>query len=159
MRGFCRFFAGFLLLGIMLSFLSCAEEEDALSLMREFADAYGEGTVYSPRIPEGETGHMSGDFFAELYETEYFVPEDMALLLLPSLTRSGEAGLLCFSNAADAMAAEELCLSRLRTLCTAAALAGRDLAADSFVRRYGRTVVYAALPDGERALALFDRLL
>lgn len=144
---------------LTFSLISCRGERDTLSLMREFADAYGEGTVYACGIPEGERGFVGESFFAELYGAPPYEVENYALLLLPSLTQSGEAGLLLCYRAADAMTVEALCLARLRTLRTAARLAGRSFPEDAFVERHGRYVVYAALPDGERVRSLFSRLL
>lgn len=144
---------------LTFSLISCRGERDALSAMREFADAYGEGTVYARGIPEGERGAVNESFFSELYGAPPYEVEDYALLFLPSPMRSGEAGLLLCYRAADAMTVEALCLSRLRTLRTAALLAGRSFPEDAFVERHGRYVVYAALPDGERARSLLSRVL
>ena len=151
-----RIFAGvFFFLSIFAFLTSCARETGALGKMRAFSDAYGGGIVYSPAVPEGETGHAGEDFFRDLFGVGPSEVEDYAVLFFPSAENGGEAGLFLCRSDADAMAAVEICLARTELFRKVGALASLPFGEDAFVERYGRWVAYAALPDAARARRLF----
>lgn len=154
-----RFAALLLCLLFSFSFLvACAPTQNAEEQMRAFADAYGGGIVYAPTVPEGESGHADDTFFEELFGAPPYETEDYAVLFLPSLSSGGEAGIFLCYTAADAMTVEELCLRRTELIREVGALSSHAWGENAFVERYGRTVVYAALPDAPRARRLFRRL-
>ena len=156
MRRFAALLFSLLLLFSALT--SCAREESAEERMRAFADAYGGGTVYSPSIPEGESGHADDTFYEDLFGAQPYEVEDYAVLLLPSLESGGEAGIFLCYTAADAMEVEEICLRRTELVRRVGALSSHVWGEDAFVERYGRKVVYAALPDAARARRLLRSL-
>ena len=150
-----RIFAGvFFFLSLFAFLTSCTRETGALGKMRAFSDAYGGGIVYSPAVPEGETGHAGEDFFRDLFGVELRGIEDYAVLFFPSAENGGEAGLFLCRSDADAMATEEICLARAELFRKVGALASLPFGKDAFVERYGRWVAYAVLPDAARARRL-----
>ena len=150
-----RILAGvFFFLSLVAFLTSCARETGALGKMRAFSDAYGGGIVYSPAVPEGETGHAGEDFFRDLFGVGPSEVEDYAVLFFPSAENGGEAGLFLCRSDADAMAAVELCLARTELFRKVGALASLPFGKDAFVERYGRWVAYAVLPDAARARRL-----
>ena len=150
-----RIFAGvFFFLSIFAFLTSCARQTGALGKMRAFSEAYGGGIVYSPAVPEGETGHAGEDFFRDLFGVELRGIEDYAVLFFPSPENGGETGLFLCRSDADAMATEEICLARTELFRKVGALASLPFGKDAFVERYGRWVAYAVLPDAARARRL-----
>lgn len=137
---------------------SCGERESAEERMRAFSDAYGGGTVYAPSIPEGEAGHADDRFYEDFLGVPPYETEDFALLFFSGAQGGGEAGIFLCHTAADAMEVAGLCLSRAELVRRVGALSAHAWGRDAFVERYGRWVVYAALPDAARARRLFRTL-
>ena len=154
----------FLLFFGLLSLTACGKTPSAVSAMDSFRDAFGGGGIlFSPTVLEGEDGYIGTDWLVAFFgesaaDAENPLPADYAVLLFPSLAGAREAGVFVCDDTGDALRLCELCLDRLELLRSVARAGGTPVPDGAFVRRYGKTVVYAVVEDAERAEAVFSRL-
>ena len=139
-----------LLILVILSLTSCREEQNAYEILTEFASLYGaEGIIYSPEIPEGQGGYLPDGLVERIFLFTDGIGENFAILLNTHIDSPAECGVFVCSDDAEMLQCEEVCLERLRVL-------GSE---GGFVKRRGRVVYYALMPDPERAERIFKQII
>ena len=155
-----------ILLLLSSPFLSaCGKTGTPSEILATFAERYPlpAGQFYDSSAQEGETGYFDPDLFGVIFGREDGGDdrEDVAtfsLFLGSSLTQACETGVFLCHDAESALEVVGMLKSRIDLVKR---LAGADTAfcEGAFVRRYGKWVVYAILPDNPKAARTFDRLL
>ena len=149
-----------LFFALLISFVSCKEKKDALTLMEEFISQYSlSGVVYSPSFGEGEEGYVSDDFFITMYSESSESVSDFAVLLQGDLDSVGECGVfLCYSDY-DAILVSSILHRRIDFLKSFSLAIDTSSLASAFVMRKGRVVVMCALSDNELAHSVWKRII
>lgn len=139
---------------------SCEKKRPASDMMRDFCAELGlRGTVFSPDVPEGESGYVSGDFFSSLYGESDEYAADFAVVLLSDLEYAAECGVfICYSDV-DAVRVTDMLHRRIELMRSVAAVSGLRFPEDAFVYREGRAVVMCALHGAPNARALWRAIL
>ena len=148
---------------ILLLFSGCgggAEGKRAYDIMRKFADEYGiERTVFSPDVPEGEDGYCADGFLDRVFGNISECVSDYALIFISDLDAVGECAILVCYSGYDTIAVTEAALRRIDLLRRESGGLDSSNISTAFVERHGNAVILSVLPDNERALNLFDKLL
>lgn len=145
--------AFFTLIIICISHLSsCKEEIDPKSALDEFISAYGaEGIIYSPEIPEGDSGHIPDGLIEKIYVFSGDFPEKYAIFLNSRPEYGYECGVFICEDADCLEMMEESCLERARLLDGG----GKR----SLVIRSGSVVFYSTMKDKDRAEKIWREII
>ena len=150
-----RFLAAFLAVLSALSLLSCNGAKTAAERLALFRDGYGmAGVLFSPDVPEGDTGWTDGAFLSTLFDGEVPGIADYAVLLPARTGNVEECGLFLCRDGDAVLAVADLCENRLRLLGKERALPKEQL----LVERSGKTVFYGVFSDPARAKRIFRRI-
>ena len=141
-----------LLLATVFLMVCCRAEPDSYGLLIEFVNTYGaDGVIYSPIVPEGKDGYIKDGFVETIYLFYGRFPENYAIFLNSRPDFSSECGIFVCSDAEMVDIVEEMCLERIRLLCSGDKRA--------FVKRNHNVVFYSTLPDRERAEKIFSEII
>ena len=156
-----RIFAFILLLATLaFNLVSCNKNIDCYSLAESFREGFGmEGTIYSPRIPEGDGGYVSEDFYILMYSDENTHAEDYAILLSGRGDLPGEAAFFLAYSEWDAISIEEMLGARLDLIGSLFGKGEGSPAKGGFVLRSGKLVVMCATRDNERARSVVKMII
>lgn len=144
-----------LTLALCFGAVSCGGRRDAMAIMQDFSAAYGGAGV----LLATEDGSFTTGTYEALYGQTPATFSSCAVWLLSSLREPGECGVFILDDGQDATACVDMLNDRLRDIRKTSLLAGRTPPEGAFVRRYGRVVVYASMPDNALAKKLFDCLM
>ena len=141
-----------LIITLLFTLVSCGADPDPYSLMSEFLRAYGaEGTIYSPKISEGEAGYIPKGLIEKIYRFSGEFPEDYAIYLNSRPDAGSECGLFICQDADMLSSMEQACLERIRLL---------DRKCErSFVKVKGKTIFYSTMSDRELAEKLWKEII
>lgn len=145
---------------VALSLLSCAKRAAPYFLMSEFCSEYGiNDTVFSPSVPEGKDGYISGSFFKTVYGESDDLVCDYAVVFLSSLDNVGECAVfLCYSDY-DALLACDILYRRIELLKSMGTGMDTSYVLDASVFKSGKYVVMCALSDNVRAEKIWRKIL
>ena len=131
---------------------SCNAEPSAYDMLSEFIAAYGaEGSIYSPGIPEGESGYIPDGLMEKVFMLSGKLPENYAVFLNSRPSSFSECGLFVCEDADMLLRMEESCLERIGLLA--------DANDSAFVKVSGNLVFYSTMSDRERAEKIWRELI
>ena len=148
-----RLLSFLLIISLCLSLLSsCRAEPSAYDMLSEFIAVYGaEGVIYSPEIPEGQSGYVPDGMMKRIYVFSGEFPKNYAVYLNARPTEFSECGLFVCEDADTLSRMEESCLERVNLLSMG----------DSrgFVSVSGNRVFYSTMQDRECAEKIWREII
>ncbi len=144
---------------------SCRTPLSPKNAMEAFAKDYPLpcGTLYFSESPARDPSHPDDQLFSLLYASPDGSDDredimEYAIFLGASLTYACEAGIFLCPDSESASEVMGMLSSRIFFVSNTKET-DTTFCKDAFVKRYGRQVVYAILPDNQKALRIWDKIL
>lgn len=137
-------------------FSSCGRRGSAREKTEALASALGGGVVYAADVPEGEAGHVDEGLYLALFGEKPAGFSEFAVYLGASLDEARECGVFVAESAGDALTLLGVAKTRVALVEKNERTQGRE--PESFIKQYGRTVVWGVFPSADLPLSLVESL-